>query len=184
MANILNKTFVGEPMISVSCDEVTKVRNIYITLNDIIINTELMTTLLFILDNVSEDDTVLINLGSYGGNVQTCISIITAIKNCKATVNGVVNGIAASSCAIIAAYCDKLDMGDYGLLMYHGPSTFMMGKVADIMESSDAIIKIVKQITKPAVDKHILTEEDFSNIFENKCDVYITKQDLKERGVL
>jgi ATP-dependent protease ClpP protease subunit len=132
-----------------------------------------------------ENDDVSILINTPGGSVLACRAIIAAMRACSADVNGILYGQAASCGAIIAINCDKLIVGEYAQLMFHGSSSMgANGNTQELTEGLTGMIDLVKELTRPAVEKKFLTEEEFNNAFDKKCDVFISYEQLKQRGVV
>lgn len=66
-----------------------------------------------------EVDVLNIRINSDGGSVSQGLSIVAAIRECKAQVNCFIDGIAASMAAPIAVSGDRVFMNDYAQLMIH-----------------------------------------------------------------
>ena len=131
-----------------------------------------------------EQEEVYFLIDSPGGVISACVTLITAMRACKGKIIGIVNGMAASCGAIFISNVDELRMGKHAQIMFHGSSSGFIGNTQQGMEDSAAIIEYVKDLCRPALEKGILLEDEFENAFDKKCDVYLTYEQLKERGVL
>ncbi len=63
-----------------------------------------------------------IHINSNGGVIMDGLSIFSAIFNSKATVNTIIEGVAASMAGVIAMAGDNISMFDHAQLMIHNPS--------------------------------------------------------------
>lgn len=157
----------------------------FLILDDAFESSRAFTDAIAILGNVNEGEDVFFLINSPGGNVSACVTLITAMRACKGKIIGMVNGLAASCGAIFISNCDELEMGPHARVMFHGSSGgYMMGNTQQGMEEAAATVEYVKDLCRPAIEKGILTEEEFNNAFDKKCDVNLTYSQLKERGVL
>jgi len=120
------------------------------------------------------NDTINIRINSDGGSVSQGLSIVAAIRECKAQVNCYVDGIAASMAAVIAVCGDKVYMNDYAQLMIHDVQ--YADENGDIVKNLSAKDKkslaSLKQIlvnllsrrgSDPAKISKLLTEETWFN---------------------
>lgn len=73
------------------------------------------------LGDSSDVDIIQLRINSGGGSVFDGMSIVSAIRSCRAVTHCYVDGIAASMAAVIAVSGDKLYMMDYAKLMIHDP---------------------------------------------------------------
>ena len=63
--------------------------------------------------------TLIIN--SFGGSVYDGMSIVSALKNTGLPTKARIEGYCASMAAIIAMTCDRIEMAEHGILMFHNP---------------------------------------------------------------
>jgi ATP-dependent protease ClpP protease subunit len=63
--------------------------------------------------------TLIIN--SFGGSVYDGMSIVSALKNTGLPTKARIEGYCASMAAIIAMTCDRVEMAEHGILMFHNP---------------------------------------------------------------
>lgn len=89
--------------------------------------------------------TINVRINSIGGSVIHGYSIVSAILNCKATVNTYIDGLAASMAGVIAVSGKKCYMMDYGMLMLHNPSGGDNKEVLDIIKTT--LVTIFKNRT-------------------------------------
>lgn len=142
--------------------------------------------LLHVLITATEKDEVVIYLSSPGGSVSTGMAICNAIFNCRAMVRTVAVGIVASIAAVIWCCGKRKGMTPAATLMFHMPSGFSYGKTADIQEEAGHIQGYFKELL-PMIAKDILTKEDFTEMVENRKDIFlpyhVVKRRLTSRGV-
>lgn len=86
-------------------------------------------------------------INSLGGNVFDGMAIHNQIKRWdsgKVTVH--VDGIAASAASLIAMSGTRIHMGTGSMMMIHEPSSFAMGKSADMREAAVKLEKITEEL--------------------------------------
>ena len=137
--------------------------------------------LLFLLGNVSENDTVNIFICSPGGSVFAGMEIANAIRASKAQVNTIISGLAASIAAVIWFAGKERYCLPYSLLMIHGSSHLDGGKSQVVAERANAYVKFSQMINSSAVKYGIITEEEFLQITEDRIDKRIFGTELMKR---
>lgn len=60
-------------------------------------------------------------INSFGGSVYDGLSIVSSIKNSGMRTTAKIEGYCASMAAIIAMTCDRIEMAEHGILMFHNP---------------------------------------------------------------
>lgn len=79
---------------------------------------------------------IKVHINSVGGSVLDAFSIYSSILNSKVPVHTFVDGLAASSAAVIAVSGQKCFMADYGMMMIHSVSGGDDGEVTKMFENS------------------------------------------------
>lgn len=141
----------------------------------------LYSELIFLLSNVSEEDTVNLFITSPGGSVFSGMAIANAIRASKAQVNTIIAGLAASIAAVIWFAGKERYTLPYSLLMIHGSSHFDGGKSAVVVERAQQYVKFSQMINSSAVKYGIISEEEFLKITEDRIDLRIFGKDLMRR---
>ena len=144
-------------------------------------NLAIYAELIFLLGNVTEEDTVNIFICSPGGSVFAGMEIANAIRASKAQVNTIIAGLAASIAAVIWLAGKERYVLPYSLLMIHGSSHLDGGKSQVVAERANAYVKFSQMINSTAVEYGIISEEEFLQITENRIDKRIFGSDLMKR---
>lgn len=79
---------------------------------------------------------IKVHINSVGGSVLDAFSIYSAILNSKVPVHTYIDGLAASSAAVIAVAGQKCFMADYGMMMIHSVSGGDDDEVTTMFENS------------------------------------------------
>lgn len=137
---------------------------------------ELIETLI----NATEQDVIILNITSPGGNVDVGIQIIHHISNTKAKVVGIGIGLVASIAAVIWSTCHVRKVTPNAILMYHMPSGVNWGKTADIAEQTQNIQLYFKNLLC-MMTRGILNDEDLENIVINRKDIYLPAEIVNAR---
>ena len=137
-------------------------------------------SLINLLWSARDDDTIYIDLFTYGGQVETGCHIISGIQNTRAKVITRAYGLCCSIGAMIWAAGHEREVLDNATIMFHMPSGGVFGKTADNMEESRNIQNWFTEFMIK-VTKGILTEEELKNIIECRHDLFIPASTMQER---
>lgn len=101
------------------------------------------------------DDTaeIRLHINSPGGEVYEGIAIMNALRNHKARVVAVVDGLAASAASFVAVGADEVVMGRNTQLMIHDAWGLAIGNAEDMREMGDRLDKISNNIAHVYADK-------------------------------
>jgi ATP-dependent protease ClpP protease subunit len=179
---LMKRKSVRYPTISHYTDEDGKSTWV-ISIRGVIGSQEMYTDVCNILLTAKEEDTVIISLNTPGGVVFTGLAIISAMDKCKGTVVTRVIGMAASCGALIWSHGHKLEMCPFSRLMFHASSGGFMGKTRDQKDYAEVTESLMKSVNQCALDKNILTEKQFEDMFEARQDVYLNSKDLENNNV-
>lgn len=94
------------------------------------------------------DDTqqITLHINSPGGEVYEGIAILNALRNHKARVVAVVDGLAASAASFVAAGADEVVMGRNSQLMIHDAWGLVVGNAADMRDMAGRLDQISDNI--------------------------------------
>lgn len=131
------------------------------------------------LPNTVSDITVRINSG--GGDVFDGITIYNRLKQHKAKVTVIVDGLAASIASIIALAGDEIVMAEGAMMMIHKPWTWTAGNSNDFDEISRRLLEIEDQLvgiySKRAKG---LTRQEIKDLL--KAETWMDANQAKEYG--
>lgn len=96
------------------------------------------------LDSTVNEITVRIN--SPGGDVFDGIAIYNRLKQHKAKIIVMIDGLAASIASVIALAGDEIIMGEGALFMVHLPWTFAMGDRTDLENTINRLMDVEEQL--------------------------------------
>ena len=109
-------------------------------------------------------------INSGGGSIFEGLAIFNAIKNCKATTEAFIDGLAASMGSVIAMACDKVYMSKYAMFMTHrakggsNGSAQEMRNTAALMENLEITMATIYAgktgMTPEAAQEKYLGKED------------------------
>lgn len=84
---------------------------------------------------------ITLRVNSPGGDVFDGLAILNSLRNHPATVNVMVDGLAASAASFIAMAGDSVTMAPNSMMMIHEASGLCMGNAVDMRELADLLDK-------------------------------------------
>lgn len=107
-----------------------------------------------VLDGLDESVTqIILRINSPGGEVWEAMSILNMLRAHKASVLGVVDGLAASAGSVIAVGCDETVMSPGTQMMIHSPSTIAWGNAAEMRKTAEVLDSVEESIITIYRDK-------------------------------
>ena len=135
--------------------------------------------LIYWLQSASSKDKITLYLNTDGGDLDSTISIINAIKNSKATITAHLSGTVASAGTMIALSCDNIVVDDYTKFMVHTYSTGITGKGNEVKARQDFMDLSINKLLKKVYNK-FLTNEELCSLLEGK-DYWFDKKEIIKR---
>lgn len=119
------------------------------------------------VDSLSEGDLILININSYGGQLDGAIAIINAIQNTDADVHATIEGVAASAASLIALASPSISVSPYATMMVHSATFGAFGKQSDVISHASFVDKQVRNLMG-SVYKDFLTDKELEEVIMGK----------------
>lgn len=139
---------------------------------------EVYSELCYTLEHTSADYVRLV-MNNGGGQLDSMLSIIDAIKRSNATVVAVLSGTVASAATMIALACDEVEVADYTRWLTHYYSGESAGKGNEIkakhLFDEVEIPKMFKEL-----HKGFFTEAEIERVIDGK-DEWLNKEQILER---
>jgi ATP-dependent protease ClpP protease subunit len=111
--------------------------------------------------NALDVETIKLRINSPGGDVFAGVAILNAIRNHKATIHVVVDGLAASAASFIAMGGDTVTMARNSMMMIHEASSFAWGNAKDLRARADLLEKISADIASVYAGKASGTDDEW-----------------------
>lgn len=144
--------------------ESTKVnRCIKVPLDENIKEAKYYRTVLQGIESLGEGDVVLLNINSYGGQLDGAIAIINAIENTDADVHASIEGVAASAASLIALAAPSISVSPYATMMVHSATFGAFGKQSDVISHASFVDKQVRNLMG-SVYKDFLTDKELEEV--------------------
>ncbi len=119
------------------------------------------------IESLGEGDVVLLNINSYGGQLDGAIAIINAIENTEADVHATIEGVAASAASLIALASPSIGVSPYATMMVHSATFGAFGKQSDVISHASFVDKQVRTLMH-SVYKDFLTEKELEEVIMGK----------------
>ena len=129
---------------------------------------------------------IIVNINSYGGDVNHGISIHDALASHKAHVTTKINGMTASAATVIAMAGDRREMSSNALFLAHRASTMAVGNTNDIKVSLSDLEKVddtIAGIYAKRCNKEKSEIIEMMNRFEGRGE-WLTAEEAKEFGFI
>lgn len=136
-------------------------------------------SLIEVLNNATEQDLVVLNINSGGGQLDSAISIIDALRNTRANTLAWISGSAYSAAGIIALSCQNLEVGEFATLMCHNSQYGLGGYTTDIKDRAVFEHKMISKIMH-SVYKHFLSVDEVEAVLANKT-IWMDADEIVER---
>ena len=129
-------------------------------------------------------DQIRFRINSIGGFVIQGLSIVSAITGAKAKTIGVIEGIAASTTAVIALCCKHVAMNDFARLMLHSPYYIDKdgNKVSQLSEDEKAGIASMNGIFVDLLTRRGKSKDDIALLLEK--DTWYTAEEALAEGFI
>lgn len=119
------------------------------------------------IDALGEGDLILLNINSYGGQLDGAIAIINAIENTEADVHASIEGVAASAASLIALAAPSISVSPYATMMVHAATFGAFGKQSDVISHASFVDKQVRNLMG-SVYKDFLTDKELEEVIMGK----------------
>lgn len=132
-----------------------------------------------ILRDCGDNDVVRISIANFGGNLHTCISIVGAIRDSKATVIGSLTSIAYSAASIIWLACDVREVFEHAGLMAHDASGWSFGTFTQQLKQVEHNKKVLESLYWD-IYEGFLTDDEIEGVL-NGGDIWLEYEEIIER---
>ena len=134
------------------------------------------------IGTLGDGDMLHLSIDSYGGSLDGCMSIITAMRN--ASMQGVhvhasIDGTAASAGSLLALAADSIEVGPYATMMVHAASWASAGKQSDIISHAMFVDQQVKSVAND-VYQDFLTAKELEDVWLGK-EMWFKSDEIIER---
>jgi ATP-dependent protease ClpP protease subunit len=137
-----------------------------------------LASLLSILRNASPKDTVYMYLNCGGGRLDTTLSILHAMKDCKAKIITVADGKVMSAATFLFLEGDEYIFKEYSYFMFHQYSAGTSGKGGEMKSKVDFTYNHYDKFFRQYYGS-LFTKKDISKILDGS-DKYLNADEVKK----
>lgn len=101
----------------------------------------------------ARSNVVLVRIHSYGGDPFEALAMLAAIEDCRAVVNTIIDGVAASAGTILVMGGQKRMINKHGRIMTHQASSFAAGSAGDMRRAAELVDQVNEQMVTLYADK-------------------------------
>ena len=135
--------------------------------------------LIEVLNNATEQDLVVLNINSFGGHLDSAISIIDALRNTRANTLAWISGSAYSAAGLMALSCQNVEVGEFATFMCHNSQYGLGGYTTDIKDRALFEHKVTSKIMQ-SVYRFFLSPEEIESVLMNKT-IWMDSDEIIER---
>ncbi len=128
----------------------------------------------------SDVEEIEVRINSIGGNVFQSVTIMNLLKDSKAKIHVVIDGIAASGASIIAMAGDTITMNDGAIMMIHEAAVGIHGQRDDFEKMIETLDKINSSMIEVYKTKTGLEDDVLKSML--KEETYLTASEALELG--
>jgi len=146
--------------------------------SDLIVQSEVLDE----LEKLKDKKKITVRINSSGGDVFVAQALYTNLKNHKAKITVIIDGIAASAATIIAMAGDKIIIPTNAMMMIHDPMVGIMGyfNAEELEKKAIALEKVKKSIMNAYLSKVSIDEEELYKMMREES--WLTADDCVEKG--
>lgn len=133
------------------------------------------------LSNAGPMDLVKLHINTNGGRLDAGIQLINHIRNCDATVIGVLHMECASMGSGIFLACDDWEISSFSTMMIHSCSYGAVGKQSDIRSRVEFTTSYNEDFIRQ-IYSGFLNEEEIQRVLKGE-DIYFKAKEIDERLV-
>jgi ATP-dependent Clp protease, protease subunit len=129
--------------------------------------------------SASPSDVIYIHLNTPGGQMDTGVQIINAMRNSQAKIVTVLESTAYSLGTLIFLAGDEMVVNEHCMMMFHNFNGGLIGKGNELVSELEATIKWFASLAKD-IYVPFLTEEEFERIVRGE-DMWMQTPEIKRR---
>ncbi len=135
--------------------------------------------LLTVLFNAPPDSLIYLYINCSGGNLDTTLAIVEAIKMCDAKVSAILIGSCHSAASIIALNCDEIVVLDNAYSMVHTASFGSSGNVGTVKSHTEFVIAQIDKLIENTYSG-FLNKEELARV-KNGNELWFNAEDIRKR---
>jgi len=137
--------------------------------------------LINLIMSLPESFTLHMYINSPGGAIDTCCTIMSALKRCKAQVITHNMGIAASCGSLLLSAGEKIHIAPQATTMFHAPASGGHDYTSRVIQNNKHVIDYIEHIMQSFVTRGLLLQEEFDGITKRNMEYYISADIMTSR---
>lgn len=130
------------------------------------------------------NNAIRLYINSPGGDIVSCLSVVSAIRSSRTPVITHALGMAASAAFVVLTSGHIRITQEYSILMYHQLSSAHEGMLKDLTDSLDVSKKLQKNIDEIIIGKTKLSKTQLDEFNRLKIDKYFSAKEAKRFGIV
>lgn len=135
------------------------------------------------LSEMKDEDEIIININSSGGDVFSGVAIYNMLRRQDAHITVNVDGLAASIASVIAMAGDTINMPNNAVMMIHNAWTQITGDSKAFKKQADSLERINSVVFNSYVDKNPDIDHALLRQYMDE-ETWFTANDAKEVGLI
>lgn len=131
------------------------------------------------LTEATEDDIVVFRINSPGGQENSLLALVEAVKTTQAMTVSVLVGECASAASLFCMYTDEIVVTDNARMLCHGASYGFAGKDSDVRAHVNHTAKTVDKLIRNSY-KFFLTDAEVDDLLDGR-ELYLDSDEINER---
>lgn len=128
-------------------------------------------------DNI---ETIDLHINSRGGSIAEAMAIYNFLKDHKATVNSLIDGIAASSAGWVAMAGDTIKIAENGYIMLHDPTNVVGGDAGELRQAADVLDQMKNSVVQTYAKRTGIDAAEIDSMMT--AETWIEGKDAVEKG--
>jgi ATP-dependent Clp protease protease subunit len=135
------------------------------------------------LSDMKDEDEIIVNINSNGGDVFSGVAIYNMLRRQDAHITVNVDGLAASIASVIAMAGDTINMPNNAVMMIHNAWTQITGDSKTFKKQADSLERINSVVFNSYVDKNPDIDHALLRQYMDE-ETWFTANDAKEVGLI
>ena len=135
--------------------------------------------LISLLFNADANDTIIFFINSGGGNMDSALAIIEALKHTPAIVTAIIVGACHSAASIISMYCDDVIVTESAYSMIHTASFGSSGNTGNVKAHTEFTVRQVEKLLNETYEG-FLTKDELAKV-KTGVEIWFDSEELRSR---
>lgn len=133
----------------------------------------------FKLITAQPGDSITLHINNDGGYLNAANMLYYAMKQCKASIHGILSGTVASAATVLTMACDTIEVAPYTEFMIHNYSGGVHGKGKEAKDQMDFVNNEINAAFREYYNG-FLTEDEIADVIDDH-DIWLNSNQVLER---